>query len=156
MAPFEALYGCKCQSPLYWGKLGRDQSIPKTLDLEEARRRIQLIKNKLLTAQSQQKSYADCQKRELEFSEFLKLTSRRSVGKNKQRKKLQPRYIGPFSIVQRIGNIVYRLDLPSELQGIHDVFHVSQLRQYIANPSHVVNDEYIELTADLSYNEQPI
>jgi hypothetical protein len=50
MAPFEALYGCKCQSPLYWGKLGRDQAIPETLDLEDTRQRVQLIKDRLLTA----------------------------------------------------------------------------------------------------------
>jgi hypothetical protein len=133
MAPFEALYGRKCQSPLYWGKLGRDQSIQETLDLEETRRRVQLIKDRLLAAQSQQKSYADCWRRELEFAErewvFLKPTLKRSFGKNKQRRKLQPRYIGPFLIILRIGKVAYRLALASELQEIHNVFHVSQLRQ---------------------------
>jgi hypothetical protein len=91
----------------------------------------------------------------LEFAEgeqvFLKLTPRRSFGKNKERRKLQPRYIGPFPIVQRIGKVAYWLVLPLELQGIHDVFHVSQLRQYIVDPNHVVNDEAIKLTTNLSY-----
>jgi hypothetical protein len=71
-------------------------------------------------------------------------------------KKLQLCYIGPFQIIQRLGKVVYRLELPAELQGIHDVFHVSQLRQYIADPSHVINDEKIELTTDLKYNERPL
>jgi hypothetical protein len=52
--------------------------------------------------------------------------------------------------------VAYQLALPAELQGIHDVFHVLQLRQYIADPSHVVNDEKIELTTDLNYDERPI
>jgi hypothetical protein len=78
------------------------------------------------------------------------LIPRRSVGKYKQKKKSQPRYIGPFPIVQRIRKVAYRLELPSELHGIHDVFHISQLRKYIADPSHVVNNQNIEMTADLN------
>jgi hypothetical protein len=69
---------------------------------------------------------------------------------------LQLRYIGPFKIVQRIGKVVYRLDLPSELRGVHDMFRVSQLRQYLADPYHVVNDELIKLMSDLNYEERPI
>jgi hypothetical protein len=83
----------------------------------------------------------------------LRLTPTRGVGKNKQRKKLQPRYIGPFPIVQRIGKVAYRLELPSALQQIYNVFYVSQHRQYIADTSHVVNNEPIELTANLNYDE---
>jgi hypothetical protein len=81
---------------------------------------------------------------------------RRSVGKYKQKKKLQPRYIGPFPIVQRIGKVAYWLALPLELHGIHDVFHVSQLWQYIADPSHVVNNDSIKLTTNLNYDERPL
>jgi hypothetical protein len=61
-----------------------------------------------------------------------------------------------FPIIQRIGKVAYRLELPQELQGIHNVFHVSQLRQYIVDPSHVVNNEDIELKTYLSYGERPI
>jgi hypothetical protein len=159
MAPFEALYGRKCQSPLYWGRLGRDQSSLEAMDLEGSRQKVQLIKERLLAAQSRQKSYADNRRRDLEFAEgehvFLKLSPRRNLGDHRL-KKLQPRYVGPFPIVQRIGKVAYRLALPPELQGIHDVFHVSQLRQYLADPDHVVNDAEIELTTDLSYEERPI
>jgi hypothetical protein len=92
MAPFEALYGRKRQSPLYWGRLGRDRSAFEPLDLEETRQKVQQIKDRLLAAQSRQKSYADNQRRDLEFSKgenvFLKLTPRQNFGKYKQRKKL--------------------------------------------------------------------
>jgi hypothetical protein len=95
----------------------------------------------------------------LEFTEgesvFLKLTPRRNLGDHKL-KKLQPRYVGPFAIVHRIGKVAYRLALPPELRGIHDVFHVSQLRQYLADPDQTVNDVEIELTTDLSYEERPV
>jgi hypothetical protein len=96
----------------------------------------------------------------LEFSKgelvFLKLTPRRSVGKYKQKKNLQLRYIGPFLIDQRIKKVAYKLELLAELQGIHDIFHVSQLRKYIAGPSHVMNDQNIEMMADLNYDERPV
>jgi hypothetical protein len=69
---------------------------------------------------------------------------------------LEPRCIGPFPIIERIGKVAYRLGLPPEFQGIHDVFHVSQQRQYIANPEHVINDEAIDLMLDLSYVERLI
>jgi hypothetical protein len=122
--------------------------------------KVQLVQERLRIAQSRWKSYADNRRRTLEFSEgervFLRLTPRRSIEKDKKRKKLQPRYIGPFSIIQRIGKVTYRLELPHELRGIHDVFHVSQLRQYISDPEHVINDKPIELKTDLNYDEQPI
>jgi hypothetical protein len=69
---------------------------------------------------------------------------------------LQPQFIGPFPTIQKIDRVAYRLALTLELQGIHDVFHVSQLRQYIEDADHVVNDEVIELTPDLSYDEKSI
>ncbi|GMI80800.1 hypothetical protein HRI_001749300 [Hibiscus trionum] len=70
--------------------------------------------------------------------------------------KLSPRFIGPYEIVERIGPVAYRLRLPSELEKIHDVFHVSMLRRYRSDPSHVMHVEEIELNPDLSYNEEPV
>ena len=69
--------------------------------------------------------------------------------------KLSPRYMGPYEIVERIGEVEYRLRLPLELAIIHDVFHVSMLRKYIADPSHVLRDQPIELKEDLTYEERP-
>jgi hypothetical protein len=77
--------------------------VTETLDLDETQQKVQLIKDRLLAAQSWQKSYADCRRRELEFAEgelvFLKLMPRCSVGKYKQKENLQPRYIGLFPMV---------------------------------------------------------
>ena len=70
--------------------------------------------------------------------------------------KLSPRYMGPDEIVERIGEVVYRLRLPPELAIIYDVFHVSMLRKYIADPSHVLRDQPVELKEDLTYKERPV
>ncbi|KAL5578816.1 hypothetical protein UlMin_011258 [Ulmus minor] len=70
--------------------------------------------------------------------------------------KLSPRYIRPFEILERIGKVAYKLALPSELSAVHNVFHVSMLRKYISNPSHVLERESIEVREDLTYEEQPV
>ncbi|XP_021744406.1 uncharacterized protein LOC110710422 [Chenopodium quinoa] len=69
--------------------------------------------------------------------------------------KLIPKYIGPYEILQRIGKVAYRLALPMEISKVHDVFHVSQLRRYIPNKSHVLQPETIELDQSLTYEERP-
>ena len=73
-----------------------------------------------------------------------------------KRGKLSPRYIGPFEIVEMIGPVSYRLDLPEELSRVHNVFHISMLRKYISDPSHVLEAPEIELRDNLSYEEQPV
>ena len=73
-----------------------------------------------------------------------------------KRGKLSPRYIGPFEIVDRIGPVAYRLDLSEELSRVHNVFHISMLRKYMSDPSHVLETPEIELRDDLSYEEQPV
>ncbi|XP_022863093.1 uncharacterized protein LOC111383245 [Olea europaea var. sylvestris] len=70
--------------------------------------------------------------------------------------KLSPRYIDPFSIIERIENVAYKLDLPSSVSQVHNVFHVSMLREYIGNPSHVLRNEPVEIKPDLTYEEKPI
>ncbi|KAL5553746.1 hypothetical protein UlMin_041147 [Ulmus minor] len=70
--------------------------------------------------------------------------------------KLSPRYIGPFEILERIGKVAYKLALPSELASVHNVFHVSMLRKYVSDPSHVLESEPIEVREDLTYQEQPV
>ena len=70
--------------------------------------------------------------------------------------KLSPRYIGPFHITERIGDVAYKLDLLGSMYQVHNVFHVSMLRKYIANPSHILKNQPIELKEDLSYEERPV
>nr|XP_048329345.1 uncharacterized protein LOC125422322 [Ziziphus jujuba var. spinosa] len=87
---------------------------------------------------------------------FLKLSPWKGVVRFGRRGKLSPRYIGPYEITERIGPVAYRLALPEELARVHNVFHVSMLRKYIADPSHVLETPNIELREDLSYVEQPV
>ena len=70
--------------------------------------------------------------------------------------KLNQRYIGSFRIVERIGPVAYRLELPSELSRIHNVFHVSMLRKYVSNPSHVLETPPFKLDKDLTFEVQPV
>ena len=93
---------------------------------------------------------------EVEDQVFLKLSPRKGVVRFGKRGKLNPRYIGPFEIVDGIGPVAYRLDLPEEFSRVHNVFHISMLRRYIPDSSHVLETPEIELRDDLSYEEQPV
>ena len=68
--------------------------------------------------------------------------------------KLSPRFISPYEVIEKVGPLVYKLELPQELEKIHSVFHVSMLRRYRSDPSHVVSSETIELRPDLTYEEE--
>ena len=85
---------------------------------------------------------------------FLKVSPWKGVLRFGRREKLRPRYIGPYEIIARVGPVAYRLDLPPELSKVHNVFHVSMLRKYIPNPSHVLRDQPVELKDNLTYKEQ--
>ncbi|CAN6683744.1 unnamed protein product [Malus baccata var. baccata] len=104
MAPFEALYGKACRTPLCWTELSPWKGVVR-------------------------------------------------FGK---RGKLSPRYVGPYQIIERIGAVAYRLELPPELSQIHNVFHVSMLRKYVSDPSHIIQIEPLEVNPDVSYVEEPV
>ena len=70
--------------------------------------------------------------------------------------KLSPRYIGPYEIIEKIGPLAYKLALPPELARIHDVFHVSMLRRYRSDPSHIIKDSEVKISENLSYVEEPM
>ena len=111
-------------------------------------------------AQQRQKQYADKRRKDLVFQEgdhvFLKVSPMRGVFRFGQQGKLKPRFVGPFQIISRVGESAYRLALPPELSGVHNVFHVSMLRKYVFDPSHIVDHRPLGLTPDLSFNEAPI
>jgi hypothetical protein len=111
-------------------------------------------------AQSRQKSYVDNRRRPLEFEVgdrvFLKVSPMRGVMRFGKKGKLCPRFVGPFKITQRIGRLAYRIALPPNLIGTHDVFHVSMLRKYIANPDVIVDYEPLEIQEGLTYVEEPV
>ncbi|KAL0540278.1 hypothetical protein IC582_024512 [Cucumis melo] len=159
MAPFEALYGRCCRSPVCWGEVGEQRLMGPEL-VQSTNEAIQKIRSRMHTAQSRQKSYADVRRKDLEFEMgdkvFLKVAPMKGVLRFERRGKLSPRFVGPFEILERIGPVAYRLALPPSLSAVHDVFHVSMLRKYVPDPSHVVDYEPLEIDENLSYVEQPV
>ncbi|KAA0045650.1 DNA/RNA polymerases superfamily protein [Cucumis melo var. makuwa] len=159
MTPCEALYGRPCRTPVCWNEVGERKLVGSEL-VQITTNNIKLIRENLRIAQDRQKSYADKRRRNLEFQVgdqvFLKLSPWRGVIRFERKGKLSPRYIGPYQITEQVGPAAYRLELPIELARIHDVFYVSMLRKYIPDPSHVLQEQPIELKEDLSYVEEPV
>jgi hypothetical protein len=87
---------------------------------------------------------------------YLRVSPMKGMKRFRVNKKLAPRYIGPFSILEKCGSVAYKLDLPPSLAGVHDIFHVSQLKKCLKAPVDVVLPEVTPLEADLSYPEHPI
>nr|GFC45256.1 putative reverse transcriptase domain-containing protein [Tanacetum cinerariifolium] len=136
------------------GKLLGPEIIQETTD------KIVQIKERLKVARDRQKSYADKRRKPLEFSVgdkvLLKVSPRKGVVRFGKRSKLSQRYVGPFEIVERIGPVAYRLRLPKELVGLHDTFHVSNLKKCLANVNlHVPLDE-VNVDDKLRFVEEPI
>ena len=121
---------------------------------------VKVIWDRLKIAQDRHKSYADNQRRDMEFQVgdqvFPRISPWKGVLRFENKGKLSPRYMGPYEIVERIGEVAYRLRLPPELARIHDVFHVSMLQKYMVDPSHVLRDQPVELKKDLTYEERPV
>ena len=141
MAPYEALYGRKCRSPIGWFETGEARLIGPDL-VQQAIEKVKLLQDRLLAAQSHQKSYADNRRRDLEFKVkdwvFLKVSPMKGVMRFGKKGKLSPRYIGPYEIVRKIGKVAYELDLPPDLESVHPVFHVSMLRKCVGDPTRIV------------------
>ena len=122
--------------------------------------KVSLIRQRLLTAQSRQKSYADVRRRPLEFEVgdhvFLKVMPKRGVVRFGKCGKLSPRFIGPFEVLERIDTVAYRLALSPSMIGVHEVFHVSMLQKQTPDPAHVVDWGQIEVDTDGTLEEGPV
>ena len=129
--PYEALYGRPCRSLICWTKVEESSIIGPDL-IRDTSDKVGMIRKRLLTTQSWQKSYADVRRRPLEFKAgdhvFLKVMPKRGVIRFGKRGKLSPRYIGPFKVLERVGAVAYQLALPPSLSSVHEVFHISMLR----------------------------
>ena len=149
MAPYEALYGRSCRSPICWTEVG-ESSISGPDLIRDTSEKVSLIQQRLLMAQSRQKSYADVRRRPLEFEVgdhvFLKVMPKRGVVRFDKRGKLSSRFIRAFEILEKVGTVAYRLTLPPSMTGVHKVFHVSMLWRYTPDPTHVVDWEKLRLT----------
>ena len=159
MAPYEALYGRPCRSPLCWTEVG-ESSITRPNLIRNTSEKVSLIRQRLLTAQSRQKSYADVRRRLLEFEVgdhvFLKVMPKRGVVRFGKHGKLSSRFIGSFEILERIGTVAYQLALPPSMSGVHEVFHVSMLRKYTPAPAHVVDWGQIKVDTNGAFEEGPV
>ena len=159
MAPFEALYGRRCRTPLSWSQ-ARERKVFGPDLVTEAEEKVKVIQTNLKVAQSRQKSYADKRRDPLQFKVgdfvYLRVSPARGVQRFGIKGKLAPRYIRPFEIIKTYGPVAYRIRLPSQLAAIHDVFHISQLKKCIKVPTEIIKSQDIEIEPDLSYAEYPI
>ncbi|GJR46099.1 putative reverse transcriptase domain-containing protein [Tanacetum coccineum] len=147
-ALFEALYGRKCRSPIMWAEVGEGQLIGPEL-VQETTEKISQIKDRLKAARHRQKSYADKRRKPLEFSVgdyvLLKVPPWKGVVRFEKKRKLAPRFVGPFEIIEKVGHVAYRLDLLEESNGV----------SMTANTLKVPLDE-IQVDAKLKFVEQPV
>ncbi|WVZ91566.1 hypothetical protein U9M48_037718 [Paspalum notatum var. saurae] len=159
MSPFQALYGRQCRTPLMWEEAGERQFFGPAMFVEAAEN-VAKVRENLRIAQSRQKSYADKRRRELTFEKgefvYLKVSPLRGTKRFHTRGKLAPRYIGPFRITKRVGDLAYELELPEHLSGVHPVFHVSQLRKCLRLPKDQISLEAVDLQDNLEYLEYPL
>ncbi|XP_009786585.1 uncharacterized protein [Nicotiana sylvestris] len=159
MALFEVLYGRRCRSPIGWFEIGKAELIGPDL-VHRAVDKVKIIKERLKTAQSRQKSYSDVRRRDLEFKGddwiFLNVSPIKGVMRFGKKGKLSPRYVEPYIIIQRIGQVDYRLELPLEISLVHPMFHVSMLKKVVGYPTLIVSVETIKVSEELAYEEIPV
>ncbi|WVZ76314.1 hypothetical protein U9M48_024298 [Paspalum notatum var. saurae] len=126
----------------------------------EAAENVAKARDSLRIAQSRQKSYADKRRCELTFEAgefvYLKVSPLRGTKRFHMRGKLAPRYVGPYRIKKKIGELAYELELPEHLSGVHPVFHVSQLRKCLRLPETQISPEAVDLQDNLEYLEYPV
>jgi hypothetical protein len=159
MAPFEMLYGCRCRTLLFWNETGERKVFGPDI-LQEVEKQVHMVRENLRDAQSRQKSYANHRRRELSFKVgnfvCLKVSPMRGLRCFKIRGKLASRFIGPFKVLEKRGEVAYQLELLPQLFDLHDVFHVSQLKKYLRVPDEQIPMEELDAKEDLSYQEYPI
>ncbi|XP_022853863.1 uncharacterized protein LOC111375293 [Olea europaea var. sylvestris] len=158
MEKYEALYRQRCRSPICWDEVGEKRILGPEF-IEKTVEAIDKIRMRIKITQDCQKSYANKRKKELEFEVgekvFLKVAPTKGILRFAKRGKLKPRFFSPYEILEKIGNVAYRLALPPELSAIDDVFNISTLRKYIHDPTHMVNVQSLDVKKDMTYEEAP-
>ncbi|GJS86989.1 putative reverse transcriptase domain-containing protein [Tanacetum coccineum] len=158
-APFKALYGRKCRSPICWAEV-RGVQLTRPEIIHETTEKIVQIRQRLQVARDRQRSYASVRRKPLEFQfgdrVMLKVSPRKGVIHFGKQGKLNPRYIGPFKIHKRVGPVAYKLELPEELSNVHSTFHISNLRKCLSDESFVIPMKELRLDDKLNFVEKPV
>ncbi|GKC15121.1 putative reverse transcriptase domain-containing protein, partial [Tanacetum coccineum] len=159
VAPFEALYGRKYRSPICRAEVG-DAQLTAPEIIHETTEKIIQIKKRIQAARDRQKSYADRRHKPLEFKVgdkvMLKVSPWKGVIRFGKRGKLNPRYIGPFRIIAKVGTLAYRLELPEQLSRVHSTFHVSNLKKCFVDEPLAIQLEEIQIDDKLNFIEEPV
>ncbi|CAA7050878.1 unnamed protein product [Microthlaspi erraticum] len=156
---FEALYGRPCRTPLCWTQVG-ERSMYGATYVQETTEKVRVVRLNMKEAQDRQKSYADRRRRELEFQVgdrvYLKMAMLRGPNRSIAENKLSPRFMGPFPVVERVGPLAYRLELPEIMKAFHKVFHVSMLRKCLHPTEELVARIPEDLQPDLTVPAVPV
>nr|GEV78535.1 putative reverse transcriptase domain-containing protein [Tanacetum cinerariifolium] len=158
-APFEALYGCKCRSLVCWIEVGDTQLTGPEI-IHETTEKIVQIRKHLQAARDQQRSYANVRQKPLEFQArdrvILKILPRKGIIRFGKRGKLNPRYIGPFKILNRIGPVAYKLELPEGLSNVHNTLYVSNIKKCLFDESLIIPMKELKLDDKPNFVEEPV
>ena len=160
MAPFEALYGKPCLSPMCWVESG-ERLVLGPEYIKETNEKISLIRRRMATAQERQKKYADQRRKPVEYDigdyVFIKISPMKKVVRFGKQGKLTPRYVGPYKILERIGPVAYKLELPEEMSAMHNVFHISQLRRWVHDGTEILEaPTQVQINPNLVYEKEPV
>ncbi|GJY28344.1 putative reverse transcriptase domain-containing protein [Tanacetum coccineum] len=158
-APSEALYGRKCRPPVCWTEVGEVQILDLEL-IQETTEKIIQIKQWMQAAHDRQKSYADLKRKPMEFQVrdkvMLKVSPWKGVVRFGKWGKLNPRYVGPFKVLEKVGEVAYKLELREELSRVHNTFHVSNLKKCHADEPLAVLLDGLHLDDKLHFVEEPL
>ncbi|XP_003541066.2 uncharacterized protein [Glycine max] len=127
--------------------------------LQQITEQVKMIREKIKASQDRQKNYYEKRRKPLDFQEgehvFLKVSPVTGVGRALKSRKLTPKYLGPYQILKKVGPVAYQITLPPSLSNLHPMFHVSQLRRYNPDPSHVLALDEVQVKDNLTYKAQP-
>ncbi|GKB11345.1 putative reverse transcriptase domain-containing protein [Tanacetum coccineum] len=159
VAPFEALYGRKCRSPVCWAEVGEVQLTGPEI-VQETTEKIIQIKKIIQAVRDRQKSYANLKRKPMEFQVgdrvMLKVSPWKGVVRFGKRGKLNPRYVGPFKVLEKVGAVAYKLELPQELSRVHNTFHVSNLKKCYADEPLAVLLDGLHIDDKFYFVEEPV